>query len=88
LITDYSSIFIDFLLTDKPIIFYSYDIEHYLKKDREMYFDYQDIILKETLSVNEYDFFDTLVNIENITNSKTYKVTYKKVKNFFHKYQN
>lgn len=40
LITDYSSIYIDFLIVDKPIIFYQYDIEDYVKNDRELYFDY------------------------------------------------
>lgn len=43
LITDYSSIYIDYLLLDRPILFYCYDYEHYLEKDREMYFDYGEV---------------------------------------------
>lgn len=40
LITDYSSIYFDFLLTGKPVIFFPYDIEDYLRDSREFYFDY------------------------------------------------
>ncbi len=40
LLTDYSSIFYDYLLLDRPIIFYPFDIEHYQKMERELYFDY------------------------------------------------
>ena len=43
LITDYSSIYIDYLLLDKPLLFYCYDYEHYLENDREMYFDYENV---------------------------------------------
>lgn len=43
LITDYSSIYIDYLLLDRPMLFYHYDYEEYLEKDREMYFDYKDV---------------------------------------------
>lgn len=43
LITDYSSCYIDFLLLDRQIIFYAYDLDDYLAKDREMYFKYDDV---------------------------------------------
>lgn len=39
LVTDYSSIYIDYLLTGNPVIFLPYDREEYLK-DRGMNFDY------------------------------------------------
>ena len=41
LITDYSSIFYDFLLLDRPILFFAPDIDRY-KKTQGMYFEYQD----------------------------------------------
>ncbi len=39
LITDYSSVFFDFAILKKPIIFYVYDIEEYRDKLRGFYFD-------------------------------------------------
>ena len=42
LITDYSSIYFDYLFADKPIIFFDYDLQTYLKASREMYFDYKE----------------------------------------------
>lgn len=41
LITDYSSIYIDYMLLERPILFYAYDYEEYLREDRQMYFDYE-----------------------------------------------
>ncbi|MBP3043602.1 CDP-glycerol glycerophosphotransferase family protein [Arthrobacter jiangjiafuii] len=38
LITDYSSIFFDFIATGRPIIYYAYDLEQY-KAERGLYFD-------------------------------------------------
>jgi CDP-glycerol glycerophosphotransferase (TagB/SpsB family) len=43
LISDYSSCYIDYLLLDRPIIFYNYDYENYLQNDRELYFPYEDV---------------------------------------------
>ena len=40
LITDYSSVYIDYLLLERPIFFYCYDIKNYQAKHRELYFDY------------------------------------------------
>lgn len=42
LITDYSSVYFDFLLTGKPIIFYPYDLEKYTKDGRGLYIDYNE----------------------------------------------
>lgn len=43
LITDYSSTYIDYLLLDRPIIFYDFDYDRYIEKDREMYFPYDEV---------------------------------------------
>ncbi len=42
LVTDYSSIYFDYLFANKPIVFFDYDLEQYLKDSREMYFDYEE----------------------------------------------
>lgn len=43
LITDYSSVFMDFALLDKPCYFYAYDLEEYTA-DRDFYGDYRSIV--------------------------------------------
>lgn len=43
LITDYSSIYFDYLLLDRPVIFYNYDYKEYLSRSRELYFDYEEM---------------------------------------------
>jgi len=40
LITDYSSIYFDYLLWERPIIFFPYDLEYYRDEDRGLIFDY------------------------------------------------
>ena len=84
MITDYSSIYIDFLLTYKPIIFYAYDLEKYLKKNRDMYFNYKDVIIKNNLIKKEYLLLEKIKKSINIKPNKEYI----KLLNLFHKYKN
>ena len=41
-ITDYSSIYFDYILSGKPVLFFDYDLEEYLHDSREMYFPYEE----------------------------------------------
>jgi CDP-glycerol glycerophosphotransferase (TagB/SpsB family) len=43
LITDYSAIYTDFLLTKRPVLFFPYDMHKYIKHDRPLQFDYDSI---------------------------------------------
>ena len=43
LITDYSSIYIDYLLLNKPIYFFCYDLEDYISNARGLYYKYDDV---------------------------------------------
>ncbi|MEQ8225996.1 MAG: CDP-glycerol glycerophosphotransferase family protein [Candidatus Eremiobacterota bacterium] len=40
MITDYSSIYTDYLFLDKPVVFFPYDFKHYIEKDGKFQFDY------------------------------------------------
>ena len=41
LITDYSSVYFDFLLTGRPVLFFTYDLEKYITRDREFMLDFE-----------------------------------------------
>lgn len=43
LVTDYSSIFFDFLLLDRPIVFFTYDDASYRERERDLVFDFSDM---------------------------------------------
>lgn len=44
LVTDYSSIFFDYALLNKPVLFYSFDLDCYQTKSRELYFKFDNIV--------------------------------------------
>lgn len=70
LITDFSSVHFDFLLTNKPIIFAPFDKEKYLMNDREFYYHYNDV----TPGPKARDWDELLVYIEKfIQNPKLYE---------------
>jgi len=43
LITDYSSVYFDFLLTDRPVVFTPFDRREYIDRDAGFYFDYDKV---------------------------------------------
>ncbi len=75
LITDYSSCFIDFMLTGKPMISFAYDYEEYSKHERGLFYD-----LEFAFAGNICKDFDTLfeeiqklIQKESTIDEKSYK---------------
>ncbi len=85
LITDYSSCYIDYLLLNRPIIFYCYDYNEYLKQDREMYFEYDEVTPGDKAKN-----FDMLIESidKAINGNKEYLDDLKRVKNIFYSLEN
>ncbi|WP_446609260.1 CDP-glycerol glycerophosphotransferase family protein [Vibrio alfacsensis] len=64
LITDYSSIYFDYLYLDREIIFYPYDLEYYKHEDRGLIFDYDEFTpgVKVTCLSEFYNAIDRFAN--------------------------
>lgn len=60
LITDYSSIYLDYLVLNRPVIHFCFDLSKYIKH-REMYFEYNSIIIDKA-----YTFSDLFLKINNL----------------------
>ena len=75
LVTDYSSIFFDYLMLDKEIIFIPYDYDNYVKH-RELYFDYNEI----TPGIKYHSFKEFVDNIYRI-DRLDYRIERERVKN-------
>lgn len=85
LITDYSSCYIDYLLLNRPIVFYCFDYEHYLKADREMYFPYDDV----TPGAHAKSFDELLPALQHaLDGNEKYKDKQEQVKNLFYSKNN
>ena len=82
LITDYSSVFFDFVLTNKPIIFYPYDYEFYIKHCRGMYYSYFNELLGP-FAGNGEELLKVVENVDEWFNVSEYKEKYKVFKNRF-----
>ncbi|MEA2096430.1 MAG: CDP-glycerol glycerophosphotransferase family protein [Candidatus Cloacimonadota bacterium] len=83
LITDYSSIFFDYLLLNRPMIFLPYDLEKY-KKEHGFLIDYDSV----TSGYKPKDQKKLLKNLEQIIYGKDeFKSLRNKLKNKVHEYQ-
>lgn len=69
LITDYSSIFFDFMILDKPIVFFPYDLKEYVESDFPLYFDYTSTVPGPI----SYTWDELIENIINELKYDTYK---------------
>jgi len=90
LINDYSGIYFDYLLLNKPIIFFCYDYRNYIKKHRGLYIDYFDI--ENTPGDKVYNVKELIKSIKNNLknkhkHSKARQVAKKKY-NYYSDYKN
>ncbi len=82
LITDYSSAYFDFLLTERPIIFAAFDLKEYLSGSRDMYFDYESTVAGPI--VKNWD--ELMKSLKSIWKEKRYKDLIVEKNNIYNKY--
>ena len=78
LITDYSSVYFDYLLLDKPIVFYPFDVDDYRSK-RGFYLDYETVTPGPIAS----DFEELCSSIEAVLDDDEYAAEREAVRNRF-----
>lgn len=82
LVVDFSSIWIDYLLLDRPILGFAKDFEHYYNNERGFAYDFEETF-PDKFAYNFNEFFTNLVQvIEDDAQRKEYKFAKEK----FHKY--
>lgn len=82
LITDYSTIYIDYLLVNKPIVFLNYDLDRYTALDRELYFPYEEVTPGPKVS----SWMQLIPTLSRQLKKDNYKKQRQKMKQFFHTY--
>jgi CDP-glycerol glycerophosphotransferase len=87
LITDYSSIYFDFLLSNKPIVFAPFDLDEYKARERSLYFEFEDVTLKPyCYSWNEI--VERLISLKEASIDDEYKKEYSALRDKFHEKPN
>ena len=72
MITDYSSLFFDYSILDKPTIFYQYDKKDYAD-DRGFMFALTDYVDKKYIIEKEKDLYNTISKMKNVSNLQKVK---------------
>lgn len=83
LVTDYSGAFFDYLILDRPIVYYLYDYDYYRNYDRGLYYDKEDVVAGEEV-VSEEKLIQAI--IRNIENPDLYKERRHQIRNEYLKY--
>ena len=84
LITDYSSLVFDYVLIDKPIIFYPYDYDEYFQHRGTVYDYYNEF--PGPFAKNEEDVLDLIQNADNFFTQQDYQLKFKKFKKKHNEY--
>lgn len=86
LITDYSSTYIDYLLLNRPILFYAYDLQNYLETDRDMYLEYNQDNIPGVICTTKESLVD---EIESLFNGRDDSEAVRaKIKNYYYSEEN
>lgn len=83
-ITDYSSVMFDFANTKKPMLFFTYDLEHYRDSLRGFYFDFENEAPGPLIKTND-SLIKSIKNIERI--QQQYQMKYEKFYDKFCSYE-
>lgn len=83
LINDYSSIFTDFLLLDRPIVFYPYDLKTYIQKEGLSFENYDDY----TPGPKAYTPDELMKVLDTVTTRDAWGVERRRVRDLYHTYQ-
>jgi len=83
LITDYSSVYCDFLLVDKPILLFTYDYDLFMKEGRGFYYDFKKIAPGPLIYTSK-ELIEAIKDIDKI--DKDFKERRLKTREIYHKY--
>lgn len=85
LVTDYSSVFFDYANLNRPILFYTYDLDDYKGKIRGLYFDIETEVPSPLLMTSD-ELINAIKNIDEL--NENYKEKYKEFYNRFCSWEN
>lgn len=75
LITDYSSVFFDYALLERPMLFYAYDMDKYAKELRGFYFDYEELVPGDIVR-DEDELINRIIDLKDNMNECQQKIKY------------
>jgi CDP-glycerol glycerophosphotransferase len=84
LVTDFSGIYFDYMITGRPIIMAAFEMENYLKNDRELYYEYDELCPSPPCS-NWKEIFEQIENFVNLNNNYL-NDRYMELQKKFHRY--